>query len=389
MDEVTNPYMPGAGMRPVALLGRDAQQDQWTTQLARAEHGRPGRSSVLYGLRGVGKTVLLGKLHEEAEQREWVAGFIEAGTGKGLRELVSEAFQLPLLNLARPSASEKIKAALKTFVSFKASVDSTGTWTFGLDLDGADGGGADSGALEMDLLRLILDLTTATREDGKGVALLIDEAQDLTNAEMATLCSLVHIANQRSLPFVVALAGLPSLPAALAEAKSYTERLFQFSHIQHLPDHDARAVLTEPARLESVEWESDAVTLAVEVSRGYPYFLQEFGSKTWSVAPGPGITQRDAELGCAEGLRELDNGFFRARWDRATPQERDYLKAMAVDGDAGSNSRAVADRLGKSMSQISVARSNLIAKGLIYAPEHGRVAFTVPQMADFISRQHA
>lgn len=387
MDDVSNPYAPGAGMQPVALIGRDAQQDQWFTQLARAERRRSARSHVLYGLRGVGKTVLLRRFLQQTQDREWVAGFIEAGTGKDLRELVAEAFQLPLADLARPSATDKIKTALKTFVSFRASVDSTGTWSFGLDLDGADGGGADSGVIELDLLRLVMDLTAATAETDQGVVLLVDEAQDLSTGEMASLCALVHAANQRSLPFLVALAGLPNLPGALAEAKSYSERLFQYAHIEHLPDQDARAVLTEPARLENVRWDADAADLTVQVARGYPYFLQEFGYQAWTIAAGPDITLRDAELGCERGLRELDNGFFRARWDRATPQERAYLTAMAADGEAGSQSGVVAQRLGKKIGQLGAARANLIAKGLIYPPEHGRIAFTVPQMADFITRQ--
>lgn len=389
MDDALNPYAPGAGVRPVALIGRDPQKEHWGNQLVRAEKARPARSMVLYGLRGVGKTVLLRTLHEQAVERGWVSGFIEAGTGRSLRELVSQALQGPLTELAKPSASAKILRALKTFVSFKASVDTTGTWTFGLDLDSAGGGAADSGDVEQDLLRLILDLTGATGDHGTGVCLLIDEAQDLTPQETATLCAIVHSANQQGLPFLVALAGLPSLPGVLAEAKSYSERMFRFSRIEHLGDVQARAVLVDPATLEGVSWAADALDLAVDQAQGYPYFLQEFGAQTWLAAPGPVIVLRDAELGCARGLNELDSGFFRVRWDRATPMERAYLKAMSIDGDGGSQSGVVAQRLGKKLSQLGVARASLIAKGLIYAPEHGQVAFTVPQMADFIARQHS
>ncbi|MFZ1412938.1 MAG: AAA family ATPase, partial [Micropruina sp.] len=259
MDPASNPYAPGAGVQPVALIGRDEQLTRWATQLARAERRRPARSEVLYGLRGVGKTVLLRRLHKQVELREWVAGFIEAGTGKALRELVVEAFQLPLAELARPSAGKRIRKALRTFLSFKASLDSSGTWTFGIDLDADEGGGANTGALDLDLLKLIVDLSSAMEEEGRGVALLIDEAQDLRRDEMTTLCAIVHAANQRSLPFVVALAGLPSLPGVLAEAKSYSERLFQFSRIEHLPRSDAAAVLAEPASLEGVSWDRDAL----------------------------------------------------------------------------------------------------------------------------------
>ena len=389
MDPLTNPYAPGAGRPPAALVGRDHQQQAWKVALARLAAGRTDRSMVLYGLRGVGKTVLLTDLTTTAEDAGWVVGHLEAGTGKTLREMLGEALQLPLSDLARPSAGAKIRAALKTFLSFKASVTSEGVWTFGLDLDADAGGGADSGQLDLDLSKVVRDISTAMTETGTGLALMIDEAQDLSTDELTALCAIAHMASQRSWPFLLALAGLPSLPVQLGEAKSYAERLFGYHEVRELQGHDARAAITDPASDQGVSWDEDAVMRVITETGGYPYFLQEYGQACWEAAEdGTGtITHTDARVGSADALRTLDTGFFRVRWERATPKEREYLEAMAQDGDAWSSSGQVASRLGKKATALGPTRANLIAKGLVYAPEHGKIAFTVPKMADFIARQ--
>lgn len=345
---------------------------------------RGAQPVTLYGLRGVGKTVLLTEFAQRAEAREWIVARFEAGTGKTLRESLGEGLHGPLADLARPSAPERLLKALKTALSFKASYDANGTWSFGLDLTGAAGGGADTGILETDVLKLVRDISTAT---DKGLAILIDEAQDLTEEELAVVAATAHRAGQEGWPVLFALAGLPSLPRLLAEAKSYTERLFTFAPIRHLEEPIASAALTEPAADEDVVWDPDAVAEVVSASSGYPYFLQQFGQDTWNAATYSPITLADARVGAATGRAALDNGFFRARWDRATPAEKLYLRAMAPDGDTGSQSSAVAERLGRRPTSLGPTRANLIAKGLIYAPEHGIVAFTVPHMADFIERQ--
>ena len=389
MDALSNPYSPGAGRRPAALVGRDEPRSAWATALARVTAGRGARSMVLYGLRGVGKTVLLVDLQTTAEDAGWVVGYAEAGAGKSLREMLTDALQLPLADLARPSAGQKIRTALKTFLSFNASVTSEGTWTFGLDLDGDAGGGADSGALDLDLSKVVRDISSAAGDEGVGLALLIDEAQDLSTEELTALCSIAHMASQRNWPVLLALAGLPSLPVQLAEAKSYSERLFSYHPVRELAGHDARAAIVDPARDQQVSWDDDAVMHVIDATGGYPYFLQEYGQSSWEQADDAGdmITFADAHAGGMLALRDLDNGFFRVRWERATPKEREYLQAMAVDGDSGSSSGEVAKRLGKKPTSLGPVRANLISKGLIYAPEHGRIAFTVPRMADFITRQ--
>ena len=388
MDPVRNPYSPGAGRLPVALVGRDREIDAWNVALERVELGRTAQPVALYGLRGVGKTVLLSRFARSAEDRRWLVAQLEAGTGKPLRQALGEALHASLTDLARPSAGERVRKALKTALSFKASYDVTGAWNFGLDLSAHPGGGADTGALEADLAKLMRDLSGAAREVGVGLAILIDEAQDLTKAEATAVCAVAHAAGQADWAFLVALTGLPSLPRVLTEAKSYAERLFVFTRVEHLRADLAERAVVEPAATEGVVWDDDAVHLVVKEAGGYPYFLQQFGQDTWNAAGGPRIALSDAKVGAATGRASLDDGFFRARWDRATRAEQRYLRAMAEDGDAASSSGQVAGRLGRALSSFGPARASLIAKGLIYAPDHGVVAFTVPGMAAFIARQH-
>lgn len=386
MDPVHNPYSPGAGRKPAALVGRDEPRSGWQVALDRVERGRSAQPVVLYGLRGVGKTVLLSDFRREAERRDWIVAQVEAGAGKTLREVLGEALHARLADLAGPSAGRRLLKALKTAVSFKASYDAEGTWNFGVDLSGTPGGGADTGVLETDLRKLVSDLAAAAEEQGVGLAILIDEAQDLTYAERVAVCAIAHAAAQDEWRVLFALAGLPSLPRVLAEAKSYAER-FNYEKIEQLRGTVASEALTKPALEEGAEWEAKAVDLIIEESAGYPYFLQQFGQDTWNNAEGPVITYADARVGAAAGRAALDNGFFRARWDRATRAEQKYLRAMADDGDNGSSSGEIAARLGRRAASFGPIRASLIAKGLVYAPEHGIIAFTVPGMAEFITRQ--
>ncbi|WP_341976052.1 ATP-binding protein [Microbacterium sp. LWO13-1.2] len=386
MDPVRNPYSPGAGRKPAALVGRDDALQTWAIALKRAELGRTDQPFVLYGLRGVGKTVLLSEFRRNALKKDWIVAQIEAGSGKPLRELLGEALYAPLADLARPSSGKRLLKALKTAVSFKTSYDTTGTWTFGLDLSGTPGGGADTGILDTDLKKLIHDLADAAEEEGVGLAILVDEAQDLAVDELVTLCTIAHAAAQDNWPALFAFAGLPSLPRILAEAKSYAER-FQYSRIHQIDQSVVAEALTIPAAHEDASWDDDAVDVVVAASGRYPYFIQQYGQETWNAAPGSTITARDAEIGVLQGNNQLDSGFFRVRWDRATPSEQQYLRAMAADGDDGSSSGEIATRLGKKPKSIGPVRAALISKGLVFAPEHGVVAFTVPGMAAFIGRQ--
>lgn len=389
MDPVTNPYAPGAGRRPSALVGRDAQRRSWSVALERVELGRTAQSVVLYGLRGVGKTVLLSDHRRTAADRGWITAQVEAGAGLPLRRAVGEALHGPLADLARPSAGQRVLRALRTALSFKASYDPAGTWSFGVDLSEAAGGGADTGLLEADLGRLLGDVAGAAAERGVGLAVLVDEAQDATRDELAALCAAVHAASQQETRLLMGLAGLPNLPRVLAEAKSYAERLFDYGRVERLAPDAAREALVRPAADEGVGWEPVAVDLVVEQTRGYPYFLQQLGQEAWAEAAGPTIGLADARAAAARGRAALDDGFFRVRWDRATRAEQAYLRAVAEDGDDGASSTRVATRLGRTASSVGPARASLIAKGLVYAPEHGVIAFTVPGMADFVQRQPA
>lgn len=386
MDPVRNPYSPGAGRKPAALVGRSDAIGEWAISMKRVERDRTDQPFVLYGLRGVGKTVLLSEFRRNAAKRDWVVAQIEAGGGKGLREMLGEALYGPLRDLARPSVGSRVLKALATMLSFKASYDAHGTWSFGVDLSQATGGGADTGILDTDLRTVIRDLADAAAEENVGLAILVDEAQDLSVGELATLCAIAHAAAQDNWRVIFGFAGLPSLPRILAEAKSYAER-FHYLPIGKIDETVVAEALTLPAAQEDATWEDDAIELVVRASDRYPYFLQQFGQSTWIKAAGPVITTSDARLGVLEGTNELDNGFFRVRWDRATRTEQDYLRQMAKDGDDGSASGEVAALLHRTVGSVSPTRNGLISKGLIYAPEHGIVAFTVPGMASFIDRQ--
>lgn len=386
MDPVLNPYSPGMGRKPSALVGRDQPIAKWRVSLQRAERGRTDQPYVLYGLRGVGKTVLLAQFRHDAEDRNWIVAQIEASSSQSLRELLGEALYEPLTELNKPSAGQKLLKAIKTALSFKASYDESGTWSFGVDLAGAPGGGADTGVLMTDLKKLVKDLSMAAREEEIGLAILIDEAQDLPAGDLETLAMVAQAAAQDDWPVLIGLAGLPSLLQILSEAKSYTER-FQYTPIEKLDDDAARDAFALPAAEEGAVWEEDALSFAVEASGRYPYFIQQFGQDTWNLSEGPRITKSDAKLGVATGQNQLDNGFFRARWDRATAGEKQYLRAMIPGGDDGIATSEVASRLGKGIQSSGPTRAKLISKGLVYAPDHGVIAFTVPGMAAFVNRQ--
>lgn len=388
VDATTNPYSPGAGRRPYALTGRDQEIGSWQTVLARVGSGRTDRSIILYGLRGVGKTVLLGEYRRLAEDAGWWVGQAEGGLGTDdFRGTLAKALYPVIREATQRGVGERMRAALATFKAFSVSVDTSGAWKFGVEVHPSTGR-ADTGNLETDLLELVADLGRAAQEQGRGIAILIDEMQELSPQALAALCAACHSAGQRELPFYVAGAGLSSLPRVLAEAKSYSERLFTYLPIGQLDPEAARRAIVEPSAAEGVAWEGDGVDHVVEAAGRYPYFLQEFGQQAWACAAGPSVvTVADARVGAADGLHRLDNGFFRSRWDRATPGERAYLTVMAVDGDGPSQAGEIAERLHRTVSSLGPTRAGLIAKGLAYSPEYGQVGFTVPGMADFINRQ--
>jgi hypothetical protein len=337
------------------------------------------------GLRGVGKTVLLNELATQARNDGWIVGKVEADRGAGgrsFREQVSRTLNRSLREATGASQlADRLRRALATFKSFSLRTDSSGNLAVGIEVE-PELGRADTGSLETDLADLGIDLAAAASELGAGVGLFIDEMQDLSAEELAAVCQACHEAGQREAQFYVVGAGLPSLPRALAEARSYAEGLFDY-----WPIGAPAAALVKPALEAGVEWAPPAVDAVTLRAAGYPYFLQEFGKATWDFAPGPTITPEDATVGIHVGLDNLDHGFFRSRWERASAAERRYMGAMAAGGEEPSESGAVARRLGKKLSSVGPTRAGLISKGLAYAPEHGLVAFTVPGMADFINRQ--
>ena len=390
MDPVHNPYSPGAGRRPAALVGRDAEIRSFDVLVHRATLARTGQPMTLTGMRGVGKTVLLGELASRAWTAGWIVSQVEAHADNSAREpftvTLARGLHTSLRALQPRTAGQRFRQAMATFKSFSLKVDPSGGVSVGLDVEPARGR-ADTGYAETDLTELALDLAEAAADERAGVAVFVDEMQNVGSDVLSALCAAMHAAGQRNLPFYVVGAGLPSLPRLLADAKSYSERLFDFRTIGHLDEREAAEALTAPARLAGADWEMDAVRMVVAASGGYPYFLQEYGSAAWDAAPGPVIGVTDAQVAVVAGRNKLDGGFFRSRWDRATRGEREYLAAMAVDAGVPSSSGEIGRRLGRVGGALGPTRAGLIAKGLVYAPEHGLIAYTVPGMAEFIARQ--
>lgn len=388
MDAIRNPYSPGAGLRPPLLAGRQPEVDAFDAVLRRGELGRVSRGIMLTGLRGVGKTVLLGEMAARADASRWITVQLEVRPGGATAALSSlaSALNMAIRRQQGPKLSDIARRALGSITGFSITVDPTGTLSGSVDAS-VDVDALRSGDLETDFASVAVDVGQAALEAGVGAAVFIDELQELDKPSMASLAAAVHLAGQRSVPFTVVGAGLPNLPGKLAEAKSYAERLFDYRPLGKLPDSTAAQALADPARDSGVTWLEEALATTIDAADGYPYFLQEFGAATWNVATGPIITDRDAANGILLGQAKLDGGFFRSRWDRATATEQTYLRAMADDDGEDSRTPTVASRLGRTVSNVGPIRAGLIGKGLIYAPEHGRIAFTVPGMAAFIRRQ--
>jgi hypothetical protein len=389
VDPRENPYSPGAGVRPAELAGRSSDIEAFDVVLVRATAGRPAQSMVFYGLRGVGKTVLLNELHAMAEQRGWVTAKVEGDQGPdrtSFRRQVAGALNTSLRHVqGRGGLGERVKTALGTFHSFAVTASPDGTLSIGVTVEPAKGR-ADTGAIQVDLTDLAVDLGAAAAELGVGAMVFIDEMQHLEGVELAAVCQACHETSQRNLPFFVVGAGLPNLPGLLAVAKSYSERLYQYIQVDRLNRDDALSALVVPAEVAGVEWEPAAVAAVLDAANGYPYFIQQYGKATWDAAGGSPISSADAADGVALGRQQLDAGFFRARWERSTPAEREYLHAMAVDDDAPSLTKDVAARLNRKATSLGPVRASLISKGLVFTPERGYVAFTVPGMAAFIQR---
>jgi len=341
---------------------------------------------MLTGLRGVGKTVLLQQIRSQLRNGGWFEVALEARPDEGGVKVFRDHLARELASMVRRSlrdrATERARAALMSLSAFGVQIAGSGIAVERVQ------GRADSGHFETDITDLVEDVAAAAEETGVGLAVCIDEMQDAPAEVLASLLATQHRAGQEGWPFVVVGAGLPSLPRALSEARSYTERLFDYRVVGPLTPPDAAAALLEPARRLGGDYTDAALNLILEASSGYPYFLQEYGRAIWNEAVDNPFSASDAELAIERGRTQLDGGFYRSRWDRATKAERQLLIAMTPDGGSASSTSTVAERLSTSPSGIGPARAALINKGLIYAPEHGQIAFTVPGMHDFIQRTH-
>lgn len=388
MDPELNPYSPGSGRRPPELVGRAAELGAFDTLVARTRHKLTDRGLILTGLRGVGKTVLLNEMHSHASRMEWLSVRLEARRDKSGAAATRRALARELVGAARrlnpATRTERFKRALQTITSFNASVGATQV-SLGVEIQP---GRADSGDTELDLLELVEDLAEALAATGAAFAIFIDEMQDLDEETLSALLAAQHAAGQRGWPFYVIGAGLPNLPRTLTDARSYAERLFNYRPIGQLDRDQAGRALADPADRLGATFQPDALNLLLDAAGGYPYFVQEYGQSIWNLAPEKTFTLDDAAAAIIHGTEHLDAGFYRARWDRATAGERRLLVAMAQDHDTKTPTGTAADRLGTSVSSLSVPRARLMDKGLIYAPEHGQLAFTVPGMAAFIHRNH-
>lgn len=398
MDPIRNPYAPGAGQRPPELAGRDRELEQFEVTLERVAAGRPERSMVLSGLRGVGKTVLLNALRGQAVRRAWGTGKIEARPDQGIRLPVAQAVHAAVREVAHrhrdPDRVDEVAGVLKAFAlrtgldDRRAAAAGRGPrWTPQTDVVAAKGR-ADSGDLELDLVELFTDVASLAQDLGVGIALFVDEMQDVGTDELAALCGACHEISQQGTPLVVVGAGLPHLPVALAAAKSYAERLFRYVAVDRLPREMADRAWRLPAAEEGVEFEADALDELYRLTDGYPYFVQAYGKVTWDAAVGSPIRRADVQAAAPEAEAELAVGFFGARYDRATPAERDYMSAMAdlgaEHGDAAVATSEIARHLGRKPQSLSPARDGLIKKGLVYAAERGSVGFTVPHFGRFL-----
>jgi len=392
MDPVRNPFAPGAGQRPPELAGRERELHAFEVVLERVARGRPERSLVLTGLRGVGKTVLLGELRSMAMRRRWGTGKIEARPEAELRRPLSAALHRAIRDLAvrhrAPDRVEEVLGVLKAFALRANRPDAKlrERWQPGIDVPAASGR-ADSGDIEIDLVELFTDVAELAADVGTGVALLIDEMQDLQPDDVSALCAACHELSQSGAPLVVVGAGLPHVPAVLSASKSYSERLFRYTRIDRLERDEADRAVLAPIEREDAGIKPEALDALFDASGGYPYFIQAYAKAAWDAAPSDPIAAEDVRVSAPEAEAELAVGFFGSRYERATPAEREYLLAMAElthGRDEAAGSSDVAVYLGRKPSSLSPARDSLMKKGLVYSAERGRIAFTVPHFGHYL-----
>lgn len=387
MDQVRNPYVPGAGTRPPELAGRDVLLFEARVALDRTKAGRASRSQILVGLRGVGKTVLLVRIGEMARELGLKAAMVEAHEGKSFAALLAPELRRLLLELDRLANAKAMArsalGALRSFArGFKVTVNDV---EFGISID-PEPGVADSGDIERDLSDVLIAVGQAAKAAETAICILIDELQYLTEKEFGALIMGVHKINQLGLPLIFVGAGLPQILALAGESKSYAERLFQFPPVGALEPEDAIEALVKPARQEGGDYSQAALGEVLRLTERYPYFLQQWGHESWNIASGPTIEAEDVQRATALALEKLDKSFFKVRFDRCTPSERRYMRALAELGPGQHRSGDIADKLGVAVTSVAPTRSKLIKKGMIYSPAHGDTAFTVPLFDAYMRR---
>lgn len=387
MDPIKNPFSPGAGSPPPELVGRAGILEQARILLGRVQAKRPEKSILLTGLRGVGKTVLLNEIDRLAVKTGYRTVVVEAHEDKSLAALLVPPLRKLLFELDRVAgAGDKAKRGLAVLKGFMNGVKvSLGDLEVGLDID-PEKGAADSGDLESDLPNLFVAVAEAAEERKIPIALLIDELQYFAEKELSALIMAMHKMQQRQLPMVLLGAGLPILPRLAGESKSYAERLFNFPDIGALSEPDASKALQDPTQAVDVEFEAAALKEIFRLTQGYPYFIQEWGYQSWNRAAASPITLLVVQAATATVIQRLDENFFRVRFDRLTPGEKKFLRAMAGLDPKARHSGDIAAALGVKINSLGPARANLIQKGMIYSPAHGDMAFTVPLFDEFMLR---
>ena len=387
MDKIKNPFSPGAGSPPPELAGRDDILEQAKILLGRVKEKRPEKSMMLTGLRGVGKTVLLNEIERIAQSKGYRTILIEAHEGKSLALIIAPHLRRLLFELDRMAgAGSKVRRGLAVLKSFAGSVKlSYGDVEFGLDIE-PEKGAADSGDLEVDLPNLFTAVAEAAEERQASAAILIDEIQYLKTSELSALIMAMHKMQQRQLPLVLIGAGLPILPGLAGDSKSYAERLFSFPDIGPLSEAESAKALQDPVSKVGEKFEDAALNEIFRITMGYPYFLQEWGYQAWNHAVASPISVQVIKESSELVRDRLDKNFFRVRFDRLTPREKNFLRAMAELGAGPYRTSDIADVLKAKLSSIGPVRHNLIKKGMIYSPAHGELAFTVPLFDEFMHR---
>ncbi|MBM2813204.1 MAG: ATPase [Chloroflexi bacterium] len=387
MDPIENPFSPGAGSPPPELVGRDPLLEQARILLGRIKQKRSEKSMLLTGLRGVGKTVLLNEIERLAKADDYRTIVVEAHEDKPLGPLLAPYLRGLLFELDRiAGAGDKVKRGLRVLRSFLGALKLTyRDMTVELDID-PEQGSADSGDLEIDLPNLFVAVAEAAEERQSAVAVLIDELQYFNQKELGALIMAMHRVQQRQLPLVLLGAGLPILPGLAGESKSYAERLFNFPEVGALSRPDAAKALRDPAHAAGAEFEPQALDDVFDLTQGYPYFIQEWGYHSWNQAPTTSITADVVRNATPTVISRLDQNFFRVRFDRLTPSEKRFLRAMAALGPGAHRTGDIADALQVKVTSLGPVRAQLIRKGMVYSPAHGDMAFTVPLFDEFMIR---